>query len=152
MRKWRPEDAASGGSSGCCPVVKAWGATVTRALVVASLITTVGANHLDGRSDRVVAMSLALDAMLLVVWVWFWCSYWLRWQLLGRTAVGVGVVVTPPLESARGLCRSARASVTPSRSCRGVQPDEGSWKQPCETSFAPGCGDEAQWQGSWSKT
>ena len=44
----------------------------------------------------------------------------------GHAATAVGVVVTPPLESARGLCRSARVSVgTPSQSSLSVQPDEG---------------------------
>ena len=30
--------------------------------------------------------------------LWFGCSHWPCWQLLGHTAVGSGVVVVPPLE------------------------------------------------------
>ena len=51
--------------------------------------------HLDGRTDHI---------MLLIWGGWFWCSHWSCQQLLEHAAVGVGVVVTPPLESARGLC------------------------------------------------
>ena len=69
-----------------------------------------GPDHLDGRTDRVAAMSLAHEVAHGRC-VWSWYSHWFCWRLLVDTAGGVGVVVTPPLESARGLCRSTKASV-----------------------------------------
>ena len=81
-----------------------------RGLVVVSLFTNVGANHIDACADHVTAANLAHEVIL----PWgarFWCSYWLRWQLLGHAAVGSGVFVTPPLESARSPCRGTKASV-----------------------------------------
>ena len=60
--------------------------------MVASLITSVEANHFDARADHVATVSLAHEVMVLVV------------------GCVVLVLVTPPLESARGLHRSTKAS------------------------------------------
>ena len=94
-------------------------------LVVASLTTTVGANHFDGRTDH-AAMGLAVEVMQLVVESVVLVLVLVVLAAAGHTAVGVGAVVTPPVESARGLCFRAGASFRmPSRSNRSVQLDEG---------------------------
>ena len=80
-------------------------------MYVASLITRIEADHFDVRTDHVATVTLAHEVVLLVVeCVVLGARIWSSRQLLGQTAEGIGVVVTPPLESARGLYRSTKAS------------------------------------------
>ena len=64
-------------------------------------VTRVEAHHFDGRNDHVATVSLAHEVMLLVV------------ECVGLVLAMVVLAaagVTPPLESARGLCRRTKAS------------------------------------------
>ena len=85
--------------------------------------------------------SLFVTVIILPGWE-SWYSHWSCYQLLVQTVVGVGVVVTPPFESARVSAEARMRQRERHRDRFGVfSQAKANGRQPCETSFALRCGD-----------